>query len=101
MVHEIILTSYGVLIRQLEVCLKPFIVPAILDHDEMSRGWKQKSTPEQQQQQHSPPEPKALVATLDNIYHKFKHFALDDSYIEQIIKQVSWEGLKGTLSAAR
>lgn len=88
-IHEVILSSYGVLVRQLEQIIKPFIVPAILDHDEMSRGWNRGRTKSAETEPNQPPEPKALVGTLDGIYQKFKYFGLDDSYIEQIIKQVS------------
>lgn len=90
-IHEVILSSYGVLIRQLATAIKPYIVSAVLEHDEMSRGWNQNINPKTMtgQEQNSAPEPQALVDTLDNIYQKFKYFALDDSYIEQIIKQVT------------
>lgn len=79
---------YEQIIRQIQELIKHHIVPAVLDHDEMSRGRNQRrsrsisvDTPDQ------PLDPKALVNELDHFYKQFKYFGLDDIYIEQIFKQ--------------
>lgn len=37
-IYETIITLYGSVVKQIQESLKPFIVPAILDHDEAARG---------------------------------------------------------------
>lgn len=38
LILELIITSYSTLIIQIQNLIKTYIVPAILDHDEISRG---------------------------------------------------------------
>jgi myosin V len=37
-IHETIINIYGIVVRQVQELIKQYIVPAILDHDEMERG---------------------------------------------------------------
>ncbi|XP_037046669.1 unconventional myosin-Va-like isoform X1 [Bradysia coprophila] len=79
-------------VRQVQEVMKPHIVPAILDHDEMARGKSQGArgrsmslmTPDGNQTV----EPKSLVNQLEYFYKQFQFFGLDDGYIEQIFKQL-------------
>lgn len=88
-IHSLIVSLYEQIIRQIQELLKHHIVPAILDHDEMSRGRMPgrsrtsllAETPDQRV------DPKSLVNELDHFYKQFKYFGLDNIYIEQIFKQ--------------
>lgn len=86
-IHETIINSYAYLIRQIEVMFKPFIVPAVLDHDEMSRG-SNTGRSKAHESTTTPAEPKSLINNLDGVFQKLKYFGLEDCYIEQIIKQL-------------
>lgn len=85
--------------------LKPYIVPAILDHDEISRGKSQAGglrgrahsqgvigkSPGGDAKRISTTivaEPKSLVNHLDRVYQHFQHLGLDGAYIEQIYMQL-------------
>lgn len=79
---------YEQLVRQVQELLKHHIVPAILDHDEMSRGNRRRTlsadTPDQRI------DPKSLVNQLDHFHKQFQYFGLDDIYIEQIFNQLMY-----------
>lgn len=85
-IYEVILGGYAVLIRQIQAIVKQFIVPAVLDHDEMSRGLNRSRT-KNAETPTSPAEPKSLIKHLDSVYQKLKYFGLDPCYIEQFITQ--------------
>lgn len=83
-------------VRQVQDELKPFIVPAILDHDEITRGKSQSGgfrtgrTPSKAEAPSAvgEAEPKSLVNHLDRYYKQFEYFGLDNGYIEQIYMQL-------------
>lgn len=88
-IYEVILASYAVLMRQIQAIIKQFIVPAVLDHDEMSRGVNRSRTKSSESMTPtSPTEPKSLIKNLDGVYQKLKYFGLDPCYIEQFITQL-------------
>lgn len=73
--------------------MKPHIVPAILDHDEMARGKSQGARGRTVSLGVSPDgsqivEPKSLVNQLDYFFKQFQFFGLDIDYIEQIFLQL-------------
>lgn len=79
--------------RQVQDALKPFIVPAILDHDEISpgRALSHSTTPagDGRGRLGSPaPDSKRLVDRLDEFYKQFTYLGLDGAYIEQIFVQL-------------
>lgn len=91
-IYENIINIHGMLLRQVQELIKNNVVPAILDHDEMARGKGNRSrtmsldmSPDQN---HVFPEPKSLVNQLEHFHKQFQFFGLDDSYIEQIFKQL-------------
>lgn len=88
-IHEAIVVMYEALVRQLQDSVKPLILPAILYHDEMSRGRNRRTLSED-----SPgvekivSEPQSLVNQLEHFYKQFIFFGLQDCYIEQIFQQL-------------
>lgn len=81
--------------------LKPHIVPAILDHDEMARGRNAggrnramsiETTGGGEVAKRTQPatEPKSLVNQLEHFYKQFEFFGLDGAYIEQIFQQLMY-----------
>uniref|UniRef100_A0A1B0DFZ0 Dilute domain-containing protein n=1 Tax=Phlebotomus papatasi TaxID=29031 RepID=A0A1B0DFZ0_PHLPP len=92
-IYEKIISFYEHLVRQVQDLIKPVIVPAILDHDEMARGKSSRSRTVSLDMA-SPPgqgtEPKSLVDQLDHYYKQFRFFGLDDCYIEQVLKQLMY-----------
>ncbi|XP_055602318.1 unconventional myosin-Va isoform X2 [Uranotaenia lowii] len=89
-IYETIISMHDVLMRQIEESLKQFIVPAILDHDEMARGRSRGRTmsldisPEQNR------EPKTLVQQLDMLHKLLSSHGMESCYIEQIFKQLMY-----------
>lgn len=83
-IHSNIINYYEQTVRQIQETLKFHIVPAILEHDEMSRG---KRNPRKNSEGHQAVEPKSLVNQLDHFYKIFQIHGLDDIFIEQIFKQ--------------
>lgn len=100
-------------VRQVQELLKPHIVPAILDHDEMARGinslkklfqidcyktlYFKGARGRTMSLDMSPAgdraskiEPKSLVNQLDYFYKQFEYFGLDAAYIEQIFMQLMY-----------
>lgn len=88
-------------VRQVQEVLKPHIVPAILDHDEMARGRNQNGRSrnmsfessgggESKRSTPTTTEPKSLVNQLDYFYKQFEYFGLDGVYIEQIFQQLMY-----------
>lgn len=80
-------------VRQVQEVMKPHIVPAILDHDEMARGKSQGGRGRTVSLGMSPDgsqtvEPKSLVNQLDYFFKQFQFFGLDIGYIEQIFLQL-------------
>ncbi|GAB0095574.1 unconventional myosin-Va [Sergentomyia squamirostris] len=94
-IYETIVSFYQNLVRQVEDLIKPVIVPAILDHDEMARGKSNRSRTVSLELT-SPPgqnagtEPRSLVDQLDHYYKMFGFFGLDVCFIEQILKQLMY-----------
>jgi myosin V len=116
-IHETIINIYGTVVRQVQELVKQFIVPAILDHDEMERGrsrgnsntrenyfkknvatlirFSGKSyrtmsldiTPEESKPN---AEPSSLVHQLESYYKQCTYFGLEECYIEQIFKQLMY-----------
>lgn len=96
-IYETIINSYRNLVNRVQELIKPYIVPAILDHDEMSRGRSTATTgrsmsldisPEHHHHHNQRPEPKSLANQLEHFYKQFQYFGLDNCYIEQIFKQL-------------
>lgn len=102
-------------VRQVQEVMKPHIVPAILDHDEMARGKNQGMSCIQVKDSYanhpkmysitvgargrsislamSPDgnqmvEPKSLVNQLEYFFKQFQFFGLDNGYTEQIFMQL-------------
>lgn len=84
---------YETLIKQIQEVLKPFIVPAILYHDETARGKSRGSrtvsldTPSTDQSK-IVSEPQSLIKQLEIFYKQFVFFGLDECYVEQIFMQL-------------
>uniref|UniRef100_A0A1B0CB62 Myosin class i heavy chain n=2 Tax=Lutzomyia longipalpis TaxID=7200 RepID=A0A1B0CB62_LUTLO len=90
-IYETIISFYQHIVKQVEELIKPFIVPAILDHDEMARGKSSRSRTvslDLTSPQGQTTEPKSLVDQLEHYYKQFRFFGLDDCYIEQVLKQL-------------
>lgn len=83
---------YETLVKQIQDAIKPFIVPAILHHDETARGKGNRgrtvSLESPDQSNKNVPEPKSLVNQLEHFYKQFTFFGLDECYMEQIFKQL-------------
>lgn len=84
-IHSTIIANYDVLIHQMQESLKSYVVPSILDHDEMGRG-KRKSRKSMGHE--TEPETKTLVHQLEFVYNKLRDFGLDCIFIEQLFKQI-------------
>lgn len=90
---DLIIGLYQQMVKQIQDIIKPYIVPAILDHDEMSRGKNQnrgRTLSLDMAGDNSNGKPKSLVNHLDHFYDQFKFFGLDDSYREQIFMQLMY-----------
>lgn len=83
---------YETLVKQIQDAIKPFIVPAILYHDETARGKGNRgravSLESPDQSNKNIPELKSLVNQLEHFYKQFTFFGLDECYMEQIFKQL-------------
>uniref|UniRef100_A0A1A9USQ1 Myosin motor domain-containing protein n=1 Tax=Glossina austeni TaxID=7395 RepID=A0A1A9USQ1_GLOAU len=92
---EIIVKLYEALIKQIEGLLDPYIVPAILDNDEIQRG-RQHGLRSRTSFANSSPEHgkmaawKQLISQLEHFYKQFLHFGLDSCYSEQIFHQLMY-----------
>lgn len=86
--YEKITIFYNELVVQVQDIIKTHIVPAILVHDEMARGRARGRSMSLTTEQNQTTEPKSLVNHLEYYYKQLKLFGLDDSYIEQIFKQL-------------
>lgn len=92
-IQETIVFMYETLIKQIQEVLKPFIVPAILYHDETARGKSRSSrthsldTPSSDQNKIIS-EPQSLIKQLEIFYKQFVFFGLDECYVEQIFMQL-------------
>ncbi|XP_039433322.1 unconventional myosin-Va isoform X2 [Culex pipiens pallens] len=89
-IHETIILMHGVLLRQVQESIKQFIVPAILDHDETSRGKSRGRTMSLDMSPEQNREPKTLVQQLDIFYKHLSSFGMENYYIEQICKQLMY-----------
>ncbi|XP_005184334.1 unconventional myosin-Va isoform X3 [Musca domestica] len=93
---EIIMKLYEALVRQIEGLLEPYIVPAILDNDEIQRGPSQTGLLGRSQSNNNSPEHvkmaawKQLIHQLEHFYKQFTHFGLDRCYSEQIFNQIMY-----------
>lgn len=85
-IYEKVVYFYHVLVKQVQDSIKPFIVPALLEHDEMARS--KKSTRKSQGPETSPVDPTSLVQTLKHFYQQCKYFGLEKGYTEQLFRQV-------------
>lgn len=91
-IYEIIVNLYHSLVQQVQGLIKQFVVPAVLDHDEIQRGQNHgnrrtmslDSSPEHAKI----PAPKLLVNQLEHYYKQFHFFGLHLSYTEQIFHQL-------------
>lgn len=83
-IYNIVENLHNVLVKQIQILIKRFIVPAILEHDEMSKG--KKNFKNVIQTEHGA-EPKSLVNQLEFYYKQFEYFGLERCYSEQIFKQ--------------
>uniref|UniRef100_A0A1I8QA92 Myosin motor domain-containing protein n=1 Tax=Stomoxys calcitrans TaxID=35570 RepID=A0A1I8QA92_STOCA len=98
-ISEIILKLYEALVKQVESLLEPYIVPAILDNDEIQRGRQQgglrgrnlsldgsNTSPEHGKMAAW----KQLISQLEHFYKQFTHFGLDRCYSEQLFTQIMY-----------
>ena len=91
---EIIINLYQVLVKQIQGLLEPYIVPAILDNDEIQRGRQTQgirggNTSSQDSPEHGKVSAsKQLISQLDHYYKQFQHFGLDRCYADQIFHQL-------------
>lgn len=83
-IFKIIEQLHDALVKQVQALIKPYIVPAVLDHDEMSKGKKSFKNIVKPK---SDTEPKSLVNQLEHYYKQFEYFGLDKCYSEQIFRQ--------------
>lgn len=84
-IFKIIEQLHDVLVKQIQALIKPYIVPAVLHHDEMSKGKKSLKAPVPLKKNKA--EPKLLVNQLEHYYKQFEYFGLDRCYSEQIFRQ--------------
>lgn len=89
--RRIILTKivfyYQVFVGQVQDTIKPFIVPALLEHDETTRG--KKSARKSLDAEHATPaDPAALVQRLRKLNDQFQYYGLGTAYVSQIFHQV-------------
>lgn len=84
-IYEAIAFMYEILMRQLQESLKSLIVPAILYHDETTRGITRRSLSASSP---NTTEPQSLIDQLEKFYKQFVFFGLQDCYIEQIFQQL-------------
>ncbi|XP_050073339.1 unconventional myosin-Va isoform X4 [Anopheles maculipalpis] len=89
-IHETIVSMYSVLIRQIQNSLKPYIVPAILHHDETARGKSRRTMSLDISPEQGRSEPELLVQQLDCLYNHLSSFGLEGCYIEQIFTQLMY-----------
>lgn len=95
---EIITKLYEALVKQIEGLLEPYIVPAILDNDEIQRGRQQTGLRGRSLavDAYNSPEHgkmaawKQLISQLEHFYKQFTHFGLDRCYSEQIFTQMMY-----------
>lgn len=93
-IKETINFMYDVLIQRMQESIKSHIVPAILYHDETTKGKKRRGinsisieSPGGDQQKIIS-EPQSLVAQLEHFYNRFFFFGLDNFYVEQVFEQL-------------
>lgn len=88
-IHDAIMYMYETLMRQLQESVKALIVPAILYHDETTRGKNRRAlSAESPSSDKFTSEPQSLVDQLEKFYKQFVFFGLQDCYIEQIFQQL-------------
>ncbi|XP_075169246.1 dilute class unconventional myosin isoform X2 [Haematobia irritans] len=96
---EIILKLHEALVKQVEGLLEQYIVPAILDNDEIQRGRQHGGmigrnfsvdgsnvSPEHGKMAAW----KQLISQLEHFYKQFTHFGLDRCYSEQVFTQIMY-----------
>lgn len=81
---------YETLVRQIQEAIKPLIVPAILYHDETTRGKNRRALSNESPGADNKfsSEPQSLVDQLEHFYKQFAFFGLQNCYIEQIFQQL-------------
>lgn len=98
-IMEIITKLYEALTKQIEGLLEPYVVPAILDNDEIQRGRPQGGLHERTVSFDANTSPehgknmaawKQLISQLEHFYKQFTHFGLDRCYSEQIFTQLMY-----------
>jgi myosin V len=90
-IKETINFMYEVLIQRMQESIKPHIVPAILYHDETTKGKKRRginSIESPGAEQKTISEPQSLVLQLEHFYNRFFFFGLDNFYVEQVFEQL-------------
>lgn len=91
-IYDIIVGLYDSLVKQVQGLIKQFVVPAILDHDEIKHGQNQGNrrtmSLEISSENTKLSAPKLLVNQLEHYYKQFQFFGLHISYIEQIFYQL-------------
>lgn len=84
-ISKIIEQLHDVLVKQIQALIKPYVVPAVLHHDEMSKG--KKTIKSILTSKNDKAEPKSLVNQLEHYYKQFEYFGLERCYSEQIFRQ--------------
>lgn len=108
-IYELILYLYNLMVRYVQELIKGYIVPAILDHDEMARGRGSNNTlkyffnvllvtiyflgvrstsTDSESSVRPSGGPQSLVNVLDQYYKQFQYFGLPNCYLEQIFRQL-------------
>ncbi|XP_014092302.2 unconventional myosin-Va isoform X1 [Bactrocera oleae] len=93
---DIIISLYQVLVKQIQTLLERYIVPAILDNDEIQRNRQVQGMRGRTASMDSTSSPehgkvaawKLLINHLEQFYKQFQHFGLDRCYSEQIFHQL-------------
>ncbi|XP_067632478.1 unconventional myosin-Va isoform X2 [Eurosta solidaginis] len=93
---DIIISLYQVLVKQIQNLLEQYIVPAILDNDEIQRNRQVQGMRVRTASMDSTSSPehgkvaawKLLINHLEQFYKQFQHFGLDSCYSEQIFHQL-------------
>lgn len=95
-VLDIIISLYQVLVKQIQTLLEQYIVPAILDNDEIQRSRQVPGMRARTASMDSTSSPehgkvaawKLLINHLEQFHKQFQHFGLDRCYSEQIFHQL-------------
>lgn len=90
-IYEAIIYMYETFVRQVQDTIKILIVPAILQHDETTRGKHSRRANSAESpggENRIVTDPQTLIDQLDHVYKQCVFFGLHECYIEQIFTQL-------------